>query len=119
MAKDDEFVKAVKDKEMKWMTGNLPLTYNHKDLLDFTLKLYSNRNATSKWDGGSKVTTKKLNETTKFLAMMLNIKNLKKAMESAKITSSSKTSNKLGQDKQEAGPRFRPWQFKTKKEKTC
>eukprot|EP00957_Ditylum_brightwellii_P140412 10698564-Ditylum_brightwellii.AAC.1 len=53
-AKDKEFEKTIKDKETKWMTGDLAMVYEHKDLLDFMLKLYNNKKATYKWYGFAK-----------------------------------------------------------------
>eukprot|EP00957_Ditylum_brightwellii_P041178 3117242-Ditylum_brightwellii.AAC.1 len=82
-AKDKEILRAIKDKETKWVTGDLPAMYKYKELLDFTLNFYNNRKVASKWEG-SAYQKKHANEDTKFLTMMTNLEQLKKAMEVAK-----------------------------------
>eukprot|EP00957_Ditylum_brightwellii_P112166 8552012-Ditylum_brightwellii.AAC.1 len=114
-AKDKAFVKAIKNKKMKWMIGSLPLYYKHKDLLKFILKLFNNNKATYKWDRAAKEATKKSTEDTKFLATMTNLKLLKKEMEVARINLPLKT--KLGGREKELVRIFRPWQFKNKEGK--
>eukprot|EP00957_Ditylum_brightwellii_P150058 11428050-Ditylum_brightwellii.AAC.1 len=49
-AKDEEFLKAIRAKEIEWMAGDLPTMYVYKDLLDFALKLYNSKKATSEWE---------------------------------------------------------------------
>eukprot|EP00957_Ditylum_brightwellii_P080077 6090114-Ditylum_brightwellii.AAC.1 len=99
------------------MTGDLPPIYEHKDLLNFMLKLYSNRKVASKWDGTAKEQMKKFvtNEDTKFLAMITNLEQPKRAMETAGINPMSKT--KPGDGEKGSGPRFMMWRFENKEGK--
>eukprot|EP00957_Ditylum_brightwellii_P190968 14540803-Ditylum_brightwellii.AAC.1 len=62
-AKDEKFVKTIKEKETKWVTGDLPTMYEHKDLLDFIVKLYNNKKAASEWNVIVKKQTNKLATT--------------------------------------------------------
>eukprot|EP00957_Ditylum_brightwellii_P135244 10312412-Ditylum_brightwellii.AAC.1 len=111
--KDEVFLNEIKDKETKWVIGNLPEQYKYKDLIDFTLKLYSNRKAASEWKGSAKDQKKPTNNDAKFLAMMTNLEQLKKAMEMTSINLTPKTKN----GEAEKGPRFQPWQYENKEGK--
>eukprot|EP00957_Ditylum_brightwellii_P188230 14329037-Ditylum_brightwellii.AAC.1 len=49
-SKEKEFLKEIKVKDAKWVSGDLPTVCEHKDLLDFALKVYNNRKVASKWN---------------------------------------------------------------------
>eukprot|EP00957_Ditylum_brightwellii_P168615 12834136-Ditylum_brightwellii.AAC.2 len=112
-AKDVEFLKTVKAKETEWVARDLLATYVYKDLLAFAFKLYNNKKATSKWEGSMQ--KKPTSKDTKFLAMMTNLEQLKKAMEIAGVNPMPKF--KTRDTEEESGPRFRPWQFENKEGK--
>eukprot|EP00957_Ditylum_brightwellii_P068574 5206272-Ditylum_brightwellii.AAC.1 len=98
-AKDKEFLKAIKDKETKWVTGDLPDVY---------------KKAASKLEGSANQ-KKPANEDTKFLAMMTNLEQLEKAMEMARVNPTPKPKTR----DMEKGLvlRFRPWQLENKEGK--
>eukprot|EP00957_Ditylum_brightwellii_P020935 1578432-Ditylum_brightwellii.AAC.2 len=93
--------------------GDLPDQYEYKDLFDCVLKLYNNRKAASKWEGSTKDQKKPANDNTKFLAMMTNLEQLKKAMKMTGINTTPKMKN----GEAEKRPRFLPWQYENKKGK--
>eukprot|EP00957_Ditylum_brightwellii_P018328 1380231-Ditylum_brightwellii.AAC.1 len=115
MANDEEFLKVVKAKETEWLTGDSLATYSsYKDLLDFALKLYNNRKAASEWEGSTSQ-KKPASKDTKSLAMMTNLEQLKKVMETARVNPMPKP--KTRDMEKGLGLRFRQWRFENKEGK--